>query len=92
MPTLAVTRVGKAKPASYSKIKFFLLMCVSPHRKETPGKGKLSPFKKAIPKFDSVKENFKLLSVCCCAILFAVRSGEKHKNNINFSFGYDYSL
>jgi hypothetical protein len=69
IPILPVTKVGRAKPPSYSRIKLFSLIKVFPQSTEVPGKGKLSSPIKAAPKFHAIKE-FSLVHLeVSCALL-----------------------
>jgi len=89
--------VGNAKPTSYSKIRFSLLINVVPQSAEAPGKGLyLSPSKetRATPKFHSKKEVFVislLLSVFenvvdSCALI------ESENNRTNIKMGSDFFI
>ena len=94
IPILPVTKVGKAKPPSYSKIKLFSLIKVFPQSTEVPGKGIPPSSIKATPKFHSIKE-FSLdhLEVSCALLAFIKKKNKtvtKRNFFILFNWGINY--
>ena len=84
IPILPVTKVGKAKPPSYSKIKLFSLIKVFPQSTEVPGKGIPSSSIKATPKFHSIKEFLLDYLEVSCALLEFMKKKSKTVTKSNF--------